>query len=304
MTTISVDFGGSRVKMGIVENGKVVERQTVASRSGEGLALLLPQLEPIILDWRRRFHAEGLGVAFPSLVDSERNEIIGTCGKYDDCRQIDLQGWAREKFGVPLILENDANAAAIGEHTFGAAKGCDDFVLIILGTGIGAAAMMNGRLIRGKHCQAGVLMGHIPLKAHGRKCTACGVGEGCAEAQASTWALSRIVRESEAESPLKKEPVVNFEVLKRCYEQGDPLARSIFSECCEYWSNLLIAMICAYDPELIVLSGGVLNWGEELTERLRSEVLRRAWTPWGKLRFSVAGDPEASVLLGMHELFV
>ena len=302
MTTISVDLGGSRVKAGVIENGKVLEKTALPSHAEKGLARLLPLLEPILSDWRRRYPIEGLGLAFPSLVDIKRGEIVGACGKFDDWQNVDLHGWAREKFGLPLILENDANAAAIGEHAYGAAKGCGDFVLMILGTGIGAAAMMDGRLIRGKHFQAGVLMGHIPLKAHGRKCIACGVGEGCAEAQASTWALSQIVRGSDVDSMLKTEPTVNFEVLKRYCDQGDPLARSIFEECCEYWANLLIAMVCAYDPELIVLSGGVLNWGEELTEKLRAEVLRRAFTPWGKLRFSIASDPEASVLLGLHEL--
>lgn len=302
MTTISVDLGGSRVKMGVVESGKILEKQILPSHADKGLAHLLPLLEPLLSDWRRRYPVDGLGFAFPSLVDIKRSEIVGTCGKFDDWQKVDLHLWAREKFGVPLILENDANAAAIGEHACGAACGCDDFVLMILGTGIGAAAMMDGRLIRGKHFQAGVLMGHIPLKTGGRKCTACGFGEGCAEAQASTWALPGIVRESSVDSMLKNEKTVNFEVLKRYYDKGDPLARAVFAECCEYWANLLIAMVCAYDPELIVLSGGVLNWGEELTEKLHSEVLRRAFTPWGKLRFSKASDPEASVLLGLYEL--
>lgn len=303
MTTISIDLGGSRVKMGVIADGKILEKSTMPSHSDQGLANLLPQLEPIVADWKVRYGATGIGIAFPSLVEFNQKKIICGSGKFDDYRQVDFRQWAKKKFGLPMILENDANAAAIGEHAFGAAKGCDDFVLMILGTGIGAAAMMGGHLIRGKHYQAGVLMGHIPLKAHGRKCVACGVGEGCAEAQASTWALSYMVRESKMDSLLKKESVVNFEVLQRYCDQGDPLACSIFEDCCEYWANLLIAMVCAYDPEMIVISGGVLKWGEELTGKLRSEVLRRVWTPWGTPEFSVANDPEASVLLGLHTLF-
>ena len=302
MTTISIDLGGSRVKMAAIGNGKILEKATVPSHSDVGLVRLLPQLEPIVSAWKTKYGATGVGVAFPSLVDPERKEVISASGKFNDYKQVNFQNWAREKFRLPMVLENDANAAAIGEHAFGAAKGCDNFVLMILGTGIGAAAMMNGRLIRGKHFQAGVLMGHIPLRPHGRTCAACGVGEGCAEAQASTWALAHIVRESEIDSPLKREPIVNFEVLQRYYEQGDALANAVFEECCLYWSNLLISMICAYDPEQIVVSGGVLKWGDELTEKLKTEVYRRAWTPWGKPKFSVANDPEASVLLGLHAL--
>ena len=302
MTTISIDLGGSRVKMAAIGNGRILEKATVPSHSDVGLVRLLPQLEPIISAWKTKYGASGIGIAFPSLVNPERKEVICASGKFNDYKQVNFQNWAREKFGLPMVLENDANAAAIGEHAFGAAKGCDNFVLMILGTGIGAAAMMNGRLIRGKHFQAGVLMGHIPLKVHGRKCAACGSGEGCAEAQASTWALSRMIRDSNIESSLKQEEIVNFEVLQRYYEQGDRLAHAVFEECCEYWSNLLIAMTCAYDPERIVVSGGVLKWGDELTEKLKSMVYRRAWTPWGKPKFSVAKDPEASVLLGLYAL--
>lgn len=303
MTTITIDLGGSRVKAGVVENGKVIEKHTEPARAEEGLARLLPRLEPVLEDWRDRFRAQGLGMALPCLADPVRKTVIGSCGKYADAGRIDFQGWAREKLGLPTILENDANAAAIGEHAFGAAKGCDDFILMILGTGIGTSAVTEGRLIRGKHNQAGVLMGHIPLKAHGRKCAACGVGVGCAEAQASTWALEKIVAESDADSLLKAEGKVDFETLRRCYDRGDPLARSIYAECCEYWSNLLISMICAYDPELIVLSGGVLKWGEELIEDLKEQVCARSLTPWGEPRFAAAADPDASVLLGLHELF-
>ena len=302
MRTISIDFGGSRVKMGVVEDGRIIEKAVFRSHSEDGLSRLLPQLEPTVSAWCAYYHAEKLGIAFPSIVDAAEKRILCASGKFNDGQNTDLQRWARGKFGLPMILDNDANAAAIGEHAYGAAKDCDDFVLMILGTGIGTAAMMNGRLIRGKHFQAGVLMGHIPLKVHGRRCAACGAGEGCAEAQASTWALSHIVRESEIDSPLKSEPKINFEVLQHWYERGDRLAQSVFEECCAYWSNLLIAMICAYDPELIVLSGGVMNWGNELIRKLENEVSRRVWTPWGKPAIAAAKDPESSVLLGLHAL--
>ena len=200
-----------------------------------------------------------------------------------------------------MVLENDANAAALGELGYGAARDTENFVLMILGTGIGTAAVMDGRLLRGKHYQAGVLFGHIPLQRNGRPCEGC-PGVGCAEAQASTWALKHMVAEAALESPLKREPTMNFEVLQRHYRAGDRLAKEIFEECCEYWSSCLIALIHAYDPEVAVLSGGVLNWGPELTERIIQTVEQRVWTPWGKLRFRTAEAPDRSVLLGLHYL--
>lgn len=301
MNTISIDLGGSRVKMGVVSEGKVVASAMIESRSQAGLKPLLSQLEEVCKGWIKEYSIEGAGFAFPSLVDAKNKRILGHNGKYPDYAEVDLERWAEEQLNLPMVIENDANAAALGEGKYGSAAGCENFVLMILGTGIGTAAMMDGKLIRGKHSQAGVLLGHTPLKVNGRPCAGC-PGLGCAEAQASTWALKHMVEESPLESPLKQETVVNFEVLQRHYLAGDRLAREIFEECCDYWSNCLIALIYAYDPEVVVLSGGVLNWGEELPRRIFQTVEERVWTPWGKPDFRLAENPEASVMLGLHAL--
>ena len=301
MKTIAIDLGGSRVKMGVVDNGKVVHWAMVESNSSQGLAPLLPKLEQVCRPWLEEEPVDGMGIAFPSLVDVDRKKILGHNGKFPDYAQVDLERWAWERFQLPMVVENDANAAALGEGAFGAAAGVENFVLMTLGTGIGTAAVMNGRLVRGKHYQAGNLMGHLPLKVDGRKCAGC-PGVGCAEAQASTWALPLMVAEAKEDSPLKREKRVDFQVLKTYVDQGDPLAVSLFEECCAYWANCLISMVCAYDPELIVLSGGVINWGPQLTDRLIRTVEERAWTPWGKLQFRLAEHPEHSVLLGLHGL--
>lgn len=242
-----------------------------------------------------------VGIAFPSIVEPTHGRVIGQIDKYPDCAGVDLRALMSEKLHLPAVVENDANAAAIGEHAYGSAADTDDFVLMILGTGIGTAAVMNGRLVRGRHYQAGILLGHAPLKAGGRKCAGC-PGVGCAEAQASTWALSHMIRESEIDSPLKAESSPDFRLLKKYYDSGDRLAVSVFRECCMYFANCLITMIYAYDPELVILSGGVTKWGDGLLSALENEVRQRTWTPWGVPSFRVAGEPEQSVLLGLHAL--
>ena len=301
MNTISIDLGGSRVKMGVVSNGKIVTSAMLESHSQAGLKPLLPKLEEVCKSWMGEYAVEAVGFAFPSLVDAKKKKILGHNGKFPDYAEVDLERWAKEKLGLSMAIENDANAAALGEGSYGSAAGCENFVLMILGTGIGTAAVMDGKLIRGKHSQAGVLLGHTPLKVNGRPCAGC-PGIGCAEAQASTWALKHMVEESSLESPLKNEKQINFQVLQRYWEQNDPLAIELFEECCAYWANCLITLVYAYDPELIVLSGGVLGWGSALTERVTAIVKERAWTPWGKLNFKLAENPEASVLLGLHAL--
>lgn len=303
MKTIAIDLGGSRVKMGVVDNGKVVRWAMVESNSQAGLKPLLPKIEEVCRQWVGEYSIQGLGIAFPSLVDVDRKKILGHNGKFPDYAQVDLEQWAWERFQLPMVIENDANAAALGEGAFGSAAGVENFVLMTLGTGIGTAAVMNGRLVRGKHYQAGNMFGHLPLKVDGRKYAGC-PGVGCAEAQASTWALPLMVAESDLDSPLKAEKQVDFKVLKTYVDLGDTLAVSLFEECCAYWANCLISMVYAYDPELIVLSGGVMNWGPQLTDRLVHTVEERVWTPWGKLQFRLAKNPEHSVLLGLHALFL
>ena len=303
MNTISIDLGGSRVKMGVVSDGKVILSSILDSNSQVGLKPLLPKIERICNEWIQQVQIEAVGIAFPSIVDVDQKKILGHNGKFSDFAEIDLEKWVTERFHVPMVIDNDANAAALGEGAFGSAADTENFVLMILGTGIGSAAVMNGKIVRGKHYQAGDMFGHIPLKVNGRKCVGC-PGVGCAEAQASTWALQHMVQESGLPSPLKAESRTDFKVLKKYYDAGDPLAISVLEECCAYWANCLISMVYAYDPEVIVLSGGVMNWGSELFMKLRAMVEERAWTPWGKLQFRLAENPEQSVLLGLHALCI
>ena len=300
MTSVSLDLGGTNVKAALVENGSVADSFSAPSRPGDGIAATLHSVEDVVSKWLKEAAVGGVGIAFPGLVDPVNKRVITRGGKYSDAWQFDFEGWAREKFALPIALDNDALAAAVGEHAYGAAKGTDDFVLLILGTGIGAGAFMNGRPVRGKHFQAGVTMGHLP-RGGVRSCTCCG-SEGCSESCASTWALPALIAESGLDSPLKKEINPGFKTLRSYYDAGDALAAEIFDKCAAVWVDVIVSLVYAYDPELVVLSGGVLKWGDGLSDRLRDGVLAKAWCEWGDLRFAKAADPDASVLLGMHEL--
>ncbi len=300
MRTVSVDLGGTNVKAALVSDGEVVRFETVPVGHSEKLASLLPAIEPVVKRLLSASGAERLGIAFPGLVDSERSAVISREGKYTDAWETDLEGWARERFGLPLTIENDARAAAAGERAYGAAEGVGDFVLMILGTGIGAAAYLDGRPVRGKHFQAGITLGHTPSGGD-RFCACCG-GYGCAESEASTWALKDLIARTPGDGALKTERDPDFKLLRRYYESGDAVASAVFERCVSVWTDVLTTLVYAYDPELIVLSGGVMKWGDELADRLRDGLYGKAWTEWGKPRFAVAENPDASVLLGLHAL--
>ena len=299
MRTAAIDVGGTRLKIALVEDGNVLEKHVVDvpdnSHYGEALELALPTVKafgPI----------DGLGISFAGLVDPRRRVAIESNGKSADAASFDLVGWGMHHFGCVPVLENDANAALIGEMAYGAGRGCRDAVMMILGTGVGTAAYMDGRPVRGAHFQAGCLGGHLTVQTDGPMCS-CG-NRGCVEALAGTWALPRAARADArfAQSALSRAETVDFRAIADACRAGDALATDLLHRCVRAWGAGIVNLIHAYDPERVLLSGGVLHCADLFLEELQRYVDEHAWTPWGKVRFAVAQDPETSVLLGLHHL--
>jgi len=306
MITISLDIGGARLKSALVENGLVRESAIVPMDSSNGLLASLPILEAEVLRLSSIQMPAMLGIAFPGLVNPVEKTVASANGKYTDAVGFAFEEWAMQTFGLPLIMENDANAALLGELAYGCAKNCDNAVMAILGTGIGTAAMIEGKLLRGKHFQAGCLGGHFAIRSlsEGRDCT-CG-SRGCAEAYGSSWALTQLAKESPdfATSGLAKAASINFRSLAKWDAQNDELAIRIMNQCIDAWSACAVNLVHAYDPDLLILSGGVIHCGARITEPIRKAVAKYAWTPWGTVGVLIAKKPEHSVLLGLHKLCV
>lgn len=305
MKVLSVDMGGSSIKMACMEQGTIKDMVKIPVRSELGFEAAMPLLGHEISSLLQRHPGiGGIGIAYAGLVDPVRKRILSSNGKYGEAGQIDLEAWISGLTGLPMILENDANAALLGETAYGCAKGETDVVMMILGTGIGTAAMMEGRMVRGKHYQAGCLGGHFLIEkpSEGRLCT-CG-GRGCLEASAGTWALGRNVRAHDGytDSGLAGEAKIDFAVLGKWCRQQDPLANAVLDECVDLWAGGIINLIHAYDPETVVLSGGVMHLGEEIILRIRELTDRYAWTPWGHVDIRRAEDPDSSVVKGLNYL--
>jgi glucokinase len=192
--------------------------------------------------------------------------------------------------------------ALMGEHSAGAGRGVDDLVMVTLGTGIGAAAMMGGRLVRGKHYQAGCLGGHMPVSLSGRVCS-CG-NTGCVEAEASTWALPSICRSwpGFAESALASEKELDFAALFRAVAAEDRVARGVLDHCLRAWAAGTVALIHAYDPEVVIFGGGVMKSGAVILPFIDGYVRQYAWTPWGKVQIRAAELGNDAALLGAEPL--
>ena len=309
MIVLAVDFGGSHITCAVVRETELLFTQHLPIDSSHTLRASLPALAQALrsaagnagLPIKR---CEGVAVSFCGLVNPRLQTVLATNGKYDDARETDLKAWAEAEFALPLRIENDARMALLGERSAGAARGFDDVVMITLGTGIGGAAMINGRLVRGRHFQAGCLGGHFLARTGGRRCT-CG-NIGCVEAEASSWVLPELCREHPAysSSPLARLKDIGFRELLEHHANGDRCAREVLATCTEVWAAGIVSLIHAYDPEVVVVGGGVMNSGERVLSPIADYVRKHAWTPWGKVQVRPAALADTASLLGAIPLFM
>lgn len=302
MKILAVDLGGTHAACALVEDRRILARETIPVPGSGSLADALSAVAAPLARMHAQDPAQAIGFGFCGLVDSRRTRIASTNGKYEDAPTLDLAAWARAQFGLPLRLENDARLALLGERHAGAAQGESDVVMFTLGTGIGGVAMIDGQLLHGKHGQAGVLAGHTPVTLHGRRCT-CG-GIGCAESEASGWALPLVAKEwpGFAASALASREI-NFETLFACAAEGDSVARELVDHCLRVWGAAAVAAIHAFDPDLLLYGGGVMRSADAILPFLQNYVRDNAWTPWGTVRVRPAQLGNDAALLGVVPLF-
>ncbi len=302
MKALSVDLGGSHATCAIIDEQKIVASRKLDLDSAQGLKSVLPRFADTLHALLRESEwtaSDCAGVAFGScgICDSRLTRVLSSPEKWDDAPSIDFAGWAKDAFGLTLRLENDARMALLGEWYAGAARGFNDVVMITLGTGIGGAAMVGGQLLRGKHAQAGNLGGHIPVLFNGHKCT-CG-SVGCAEAEAAGWSLPIILREWPGfrESKLANGSL-NFERLFHWAEQGDLVAREVRERCLHVWAADAVGLVHSFDPEIVVIGGGVMQSAHIIQPYVQKYVSDHAWTPWGKVEVRAAQLGNDAGLLG------
>ncbi len=300
---LGIDLGGTRVKMGVVSDGRVIAKLVLPAQAAQGLAANLPHLRGEIDHLLSEVPGEygtlgGIGLAFPGLVNTPEKRILSTNAKYDDAPGLDLNKWVQENWAVPFLVDNDARMAAVGEWKYGAGTDTDDLVVMTIGTGIGTSAIIEGKLLRGKHFQGGVLGGHISIALNGRPCS-CG-NLGCAEAYGSTWSLEETILQHEL-YPLSSLNGLarDFSNVFREATTGDQLALYVKQFCLDVWATAIVNLVHAYDPEVVVIGGGVLNSAEQIMPYLQEKVSKHAWTPWGTVDLRATAIPEDAGILGV-----
>lgn len=306
---LACDVGGTRIKLGLVRGARLLAQIEIDAEAKKGLAAALKRIAGEIPALCHKAGVEqkslgGFGLSFPGIIEPHTEKILSTpAGKFDDSKHLGVPKLVQKFLGLPAHICNDANAALAGEWRFGAARSCRSAVMMTLGTGIGASAIIDGVPLRGQHGQAGCLGGHLTVSLDGM---VCGCGNlGCAESEASTWALpaQACAKPNFAESRLAREEVLDYAAIFRAAAQRDKVAVDLRDRALRVWSVALVNLIHAYDPEIAVIGGGIMRSGEMILPALRRYVAKHAWTPWGKVKIKPAALGNNAGMLGVASLF-
>jgi glucokinase len=275
---VGLDIGGTKIAGGVVtESGRVLDRTRVPTPPDDQAATLAALLALVDELWARNPGVEAIGLGAAGLV--ERPGGNARWAPHNTYRRMELRRLLHERTGLPTSVDNDANAAAWAESRFGAGAASGDLVLVTVGTGIGGGLVLDGGIYHGEHGFAGEL-GHLIVDPEGDRC-ACG-NRGCLEAMASGSTLGRLGREAAAGDPAGRLATlaalgggpVTGEVVFAAASEGDKVALALF-ERVGHWLGVGIAsLVTIFDPDLVVVGGGVAATGELLLAPARASFER------------------------------
>lgn len=209
---------------------------------------------------------KGVGIGMAGQIDAKGN-ILCFSHNFPNWKKIPLKATLEQKTQFPVFITNDVRAAAIAEWKLGAGKGCDDLVCLLIGTGIGGGVISGGRLICGSSNTAGEL-GHLTVDLNGPLCT-CG-NRGCLEALASGWAIAQQAKEQGFPQTYTAKDVINL------FHDGDSQAKEIVEKAKNGLIAGAVSIVNAFNPQRLILSGGMVHGLPEIIEWIDSGVRKNA----------------------------
>jgi glucokinase len=298
---IGVDLGGTKLLAGVIDEDGVVVRRTIRPTDTDSEEELLEALDAAIVEFADE-DTGAIGVGIPSRIDQREGRAVASVNI--PLTDVDLREHLSSRFGVPAAIENDANAAALAEHRYGAGRGTRHMVMLTLGTGIGGGLILDGRLYRGAIGAAGEL-GHITLDIDGPPCFGDCPGRGHLEALASGTATDHLARElaaSHAEGDLGRAAAAGRAVDARAAvdlaAEGPGDARTLLEQVGTRLGEGIASLVNVFNPEVVVLGGGFSRAGELLFDPARRVVAERALPPASELVRIVPAllGPEAGLI--------
>ncbi|MCU1326396.1 MAG: glucokinase [Bryobacterales bacterium] len=271
--SIGVDLGGTNLRAAAVSrDGKMLGKVSGRTQFSEGREAILRDMVEGIEGLREQFgveHLAGIGIGVPGFI-SIKEGIIRNCNNIAALENFPIRDEIGHRLGATVILENDANAAALGEKWIGAGRHVDDLVMLTLGTGIGGGIIAGGRVLRGVHGMAGEL-GHITVVPYGNPC-GCG-NQGCVEKHASATSVTAQARML----GLGDENITARDVYDMA-KAGNPKAQAIFQGMGEALGILLALLINTFDFPLYLLAGGMIAGWDAFAPTMIAEAKRRSFS--------------------------
>ncbi|MBC2582539.1 ROK family protein [Clostridium sp. DJ247] len=278
---IGIDLGGTKINGVVTDlNGVVLSQYTISTNADQGEEVVLDRIIQVIdnvieTSGKSISEIKSIGIGSPGPLDAKHGVIITTPNL--PFKNFELVKPIQDKYGLPTHLDNDANVAAIGEFMFGAGKGTENMVYITVSTGIGGGAIINGKIYRGNTSNA-LEIGHNTILPDGPRCN-CG-NYGCAEALSSGTAIGREATkavESGADTTLKNyDKVTSYEVFKEA-EKGDKVSKEILNKSLDFLGICVANIIVTFDPEMVVIGGGVSKGGQIVFDKVQEVVNERCF---------------------------
>jgi glucokinase len=281
---IGIDAGGTKLLGGVVDEGLVVHHRVRRTWRGADRAETLDIFVEAVDEVRAAApDVEAVGFGIPALVDSEHG--VSRWSTHLPLEGVRFRDVMSERLGLPVVVDNDVNAALLAEARFGAARECSHVVLVALGTGIGSALLLDGQIYRGSR-GFGAELGHMVVELHGPDCQGACPGRGCLEVMASGSAIGREGVEAARRSPdsalgrrLAEGREITGGIVTELAHDGDEAARDVLAEIGRRLGYGLVGVVNVFNPEVIVIGGGAIAAGELLLGPARAVVAERALPP-------------------------
>ncbi|MCX6112212.1 MAG: ROK family protein [Proteobacteria bacterium] len=311
---IGVDIGGTNMPCSLVDDkGKIlrtIEKKTLPEQGADSLALRISEsVKELLTYFKGRLKKGtilGVGLGVPGILDHKRGEIV-TCPNLPGWKNVPIIKLIKQKLKMPVLMDNDANCAVIGEHWIGAAKGTKNAILLTLGSGVGGGIIIDNKIYRGSHGVAGEL-GHITIVAEGALC-GCG-NHGCLEAYASANAAARTAKErlrkEEVISTLREKDInkITAHDIFLHAEAGDIFSKNILFESGKYLGMGIATFANIFDPDIIIIGGGFSDAEKYLLPAAIDEAYKRAFKHvMDKMKIKKAKLGNNAGMIGAARLF-
>ena len=275
---IGIDLGGTSVKYALIDNegvfhfqGKLPSKADISAEAVIG-QLVTACKETMASAQQLGVTIEGIGIGTPGIVDETNRIVLGGAENIKGWENLNLADRIEAETHLPVQMGNDANLMGLGETMYGAGQGARNVVFLTVGTGIGGAVVIDGKLFNG-FANRGTELGHVPLIANGEPC-ACG-SIGCLEHYASTSALVRRFNKRAAEAGRSfSGGEINGELIVRLYKEGDKLETECLDEHCDFLGHGIAGFINIFSPQRIVIGGGLSEAGDFYIQKVSERAHR------------------------------